>query len=208
MRQFILIIACILIAESMHAHNALLARFDLELVGNKGLLHAQLTQAGVDAAMMKFTDNKIHVNYEDKAYKELIVRYIKEHILIVADGKKLTIGEGGLRLGNHQSDLKFIVDNVPDDIKSLVVRNTAFEENEHHQSIVNISYNGQKVRLILQDANDFERCVLVEENQLTISQLSTVDQQELVLGSSLVLMGLVIVVLMSRKSSMALNSIK
>ena len=117
------------------AHNPLSAKFDVSIKGEYAILTANLSQAGVHQALIKryATTNFDSLSAVD--YKKILVQYIKENTHLVADGSKLSLGEGGVRLGNHQTDLKFVIEQLPSNLKSMEVRLNCFQENENHQTI-------------------------------------------------------------------------
>ena len=157
MKKLLLIwVGMLMISHTIQAHNPLVSRFELKASLEQGaLLDIYLTQAGVHNALEKTYPKLDFTKLSIEAYKKLVVKYIRAHTELIADGKTLTIGVGAIKLGNHETDLRFYIQNYPEKVKKLVVNIDAFKENENHQTIF-WWYTPEKTdKVILSAKNDY-----------------------------------------------------
>ena len=138
------------------AHNPLSARYHLEVDATASILTINLSQDGVNQVLINTYGMEDLKNLDQKAFKERIVAYIKEHFNVAIDNKKLKLDNGGIRLGEHQTDLKFVLDPISRDANALNISISAFEENNNHQSIFSYTIYGKKDRVILSKRNDYQ----------------------------------------------------
>ncbi|WP_281615187.1 hypothetical protein [Flammeovirga sp. SubArs3] len=155
MNKIIFLIVGLCLSYGVKAHNPLSAKFYLEKQDSQGLLSIYLSQDGVDAALLKAYGEKEFENYTVGQYKSLIVRYIKEKFKLNINGKEIILLDGGIKLGKHQTDLKFITTEVPSKIHTLKVQIEAFSENEDHQSLFVYKIGESNGKAILSNRNDF-----------------------------------------------------
>jgi hypothetical protein len=137
------------------AHNPLSARYYLE-AGEKGsVLSIFLSQDGVNKAMKEtYGEDKIKT-LDTKGFKELIVDYIKQKFDFSVNGQAIVLQEGGIKLGSHQTDLKFVLPPLPQPIESMVVDIPAFQENKNHQTIFSYTIYGKRNKVILGKNNNY-----------------------------------------------------
>ena len=133
----ILLLILMSVARLGHAHNPQLATFYLRPLEALWVIEGSFAQYGLHEAMKKHYTYIDLDNVEPAEYKKLTVAYVKSHISIeTKSGRTITLGEGGLRLGNHQTDIRFILTNLPEASENLNVRITCLSENEHHTNIL------------------------------------------------------------------------
>lgn len=157
MRKFLLIVAIALVYSSAVAHNPLTAKFELNATLPEGaILNIYLSQTGLHQALIKYYKQTDFSTISTSEYKKLTVQYLKEHFALVADNEVLKIGEGGIKLGNHQTDLKFLIENYPSKVSNLEVYINAFKENENHHSVFWWKRKDAKTKIILSANNDFQ----------------------------------------------------
>lgn len=138
----------------LHAHNSLSAKYYLNVTKDGSVLSIHLSQVGVHAMMKKLYGEDAH-KMSAEAYKKALVDYIKSHCDLYVGDKKIILGEGGIKLGTHQTDLKFLVD-VPSLAKqNIQVSVPAFRENEYHQTLFAYNIYGKKDKVILSVNNDY-----------------------------------------------------
>lgn len=156
MRSLSLILALAL-SISLGAHNPLTAKFELNASLPQGaVLNIYLSQAGLHQALLKHYTNIDLSTLSENAYKQLCVRYLKEHTALQADKTSLQLGEGGIKLGHHQTDLKFFIENYPPEVHKLKVHISAFQENGNHHSVFWWKKQAEESKLILSKSNAFQ----------------------------------------------------
>lgn len=140
---------------TVFAHNPLSAKYRFEAGEPSSLLTIQLSQRGVDHALIKKYSQEYLDSLNPQAFEELIVKYVKTNFYLAIDGKRLELGAGGIRYGSHQTDLKFVMPAVSGNARKLKIGISAFAENGHHQSIFSYDYYGKEGYLILSQQNGF-----------------------------------------------------
>lgn len=166
MRTFFLIAAIALVSSSVMAHNPLTAKFELDATLQEGaILNICVSQTGLHQALIKYFTNTDFIAVSRTEYKKLVVQYLKEHISIMAEDTLLNIGEGGIKLGSHQTDLKFLIENYPSEVSSLTVNIDAFKENENHHSVFWWKGKEGSAKVILSDKNKYTSSLSFDDNK-------------------------------------------
>ena len=181
MKNLLLIIVLAFISWNANAHNPLTAKVELNTsVAGGGLLHIYLAQAGLDQALIKYNDQTDFSTISEIDYKKLAVQYIKSHIDITANGIPLVIGEGGIKLGSHQTDFKFAMNQVPQNIQSLHAKIDLGKENGNHHTIFWWKQKEGSRKVVLSQRNKFQstlshkQAVVAEEQVNNISDYKSI----------------------------------
>lgn len=146
------------------AHNPLSARYYLESDKQGTFLNIYLSQDGVHQALTQKYGRQVLTQYGSPAFKQVIVHYIKENFSLKADGEPLELLEGGIKLGNHQTDLKFLVTPLSKAVQQLEVHIPAFQENQHHQTIFSYNIYDKVDKVILSEHNNYQSTILLRDN--------------------------------------------
>ena len=158
----------LLYIRSGFAHNPLSAMYYLEVKDNTGILNISLSQVGFQEALTKYYPDTELDKLSEVEYKQLAVAYVKDNFYLRVNGDRIYLLNGGLKLGNHQTDLKFITDKLPKDFSTLDITISAFAENEHHQSIFSWSLNGETDKVILTENNGYSASVEFDDNEMIL----------------------------------------
>ena len=154
----------IFITLSSFSHNPLTSRFELRASLDKGaLLNVYLTQSGVHSALLKKHPSINFPELSSSDYKSLLFKYIKSKVVIFADGEKLNLRYGAIKLGKHQTDMKFFIDNYPNKVQRLEVNIDAFKENGKQYSVFLWYAENKSSKVILSHKNNFS--VYIDLNQ-------------------------------------------
>lgn len=145
------------------AHNPLSARYHLTGTDAGSALAINLSQDGVNTALLKHYNQDYLNALSEQAFKELVVEYVKGNFHLSIDGKEMILGEGGIKLGAHQTDLKFVLPPIQSKPKKLEVNISAFKENGNHQTIFVYNINGLKGKEILSEHKGFDAKILLNE---------------------------------------------
>jgi len=152
----LLFLACIIVPYTMiHAHNPLSASFFLESKENFGILNISVSQTGLHEVIKKKFSEKDVEKLSIDEYKKIVVQYLKENFSLTIDNNNISLLDGGIKLGNHQTDIKFITSELPFQFENILVKIDAFRENNDHQTIFSISLNGYKDKVILGQNNEY-----------------------------------------------------
>lgn len=156
--RFILLIGPLVLS----AHNPLSAKFYLKVDQEASILTINLSQGGVHALMKKLYGDKVNEMGADE-YKKALVQYVKSHCHISFAGQQINLKQGGIKLGSHQTDLKFLVDMPTAVDGSLKAHIPAFSENGNHQTIFVYDFHGTKNKIILSNKNGYKGEVVIGE---------------------------------------------
>ena len=157
MKNLLLIGVLIFLSWNLKAHNPLTAKVELNTsMAGGGLLNIYLSQTGLHEALLKYSKETDFDNISPTAYKRLAVQYIKSHIDITADNIPLVIGEGGIKLGNHQTDLRFSIDRVPQNIQLLDAKIDIGKENGNHHTVFWWKQKEGSRKVVLSTRNQFQ----------------------------------------------------
>ena len=137
------------------AHNPLTAKFELDAIENGAILHIYLSQQGLHQALVKHYSDKDLTTISANEYKKIAVQYVKKHTGIAANQKLLALGEAGIKLGNHQTNFKFLINNYPAEVTDLDLHINAFQENENHHTMYWWKRKGTQAKVILSAKNEF-----------------------------------------------------
>ncbi|WP_405414403.1 hypothetical protein [Maribacter sp. Asnod1-A12] len=167
------------------AHNPLSAVYRLDAKNDGGILKIYLTQAALNKSLKDIYGADYINALSGKEFKELIVGYIKENIFININETRINLEKGGIRYGNHQTDLTFITSTIPNKIENIDLEVTAFKENDHHQTIFCFNKdNVIKEKMVLNSSNDFKNSIVYENHA---------DYSYLMIGVSVMLFILILV---------------
>ena len=185
MRILIIGLIFIISPNFSFGHNPLSARYDLQTSENGSLLTINLSQDGVNKIFLDEYGEEKFAEMTPKVFKELIVAYIKNNFDLSINNEKINLGKGGIKLGSHQTDLKFVLPPVSGEIKEFTVAIPAFQENENHQNIFTYNLNNESNHVILNNYNDYESTVTLIESEQSNNGLWLVLMGCLVLGGIL-----------------------
>lgn len=156
------------VVQSVLAHNPHSSSLRLTVVERGGVLELSLSQYGVEQALIKKYPDMDLKSMEQNEFKENLIQYIKETISFSANGKALKIGSGIIKLGSHQTDVKFKILNIPKEIKYLDADVHCFKENEKQANFLTLSYNGLVCRAKLTKESNFVSHFVVNEHKISI----------------------------------------
>lgn len=155
MYRFILGLIIMISPLSLSAHNTLSAKYYLNVTDEVSVLSVHLSQVGVHAMMKKRYGDQVS-NMSAVDYKKALVDYVKLNCDLWVGDQKITLNQGGIKLGSHQTDLKFLVDMPLLDRQNISVSIPAFRENEYHQTVFAYNLYGKKDKVILGIKNDYQ----------------------------------------------------
>ena len=141
------------------AHNPLSARYHFEAGSLASELTINLSQDGVNQALLQSHDRPELEALPRKAFEELIVAYVKDNFDLSVNGQVVSLKQGGIKLGDHQTDLRFVLPAFTEPIERIKVNIPAFRENDHHQTIFSYVVEGMDGHVILSNENDYRTAV-------------------------------------------------
>ena len=177
-RMIIAVLLCLLSLTNLEAHNPLTAKFELRASLEEGaLLYVYLTQVSVHYALRKQHPDLDFDQVNADEYKRMVVQYLRAHIVLVADNIPLELGYGAIKLGSHQTDLRFYIENYPGQVEKLEVHLNAFQENGHQQTVFWWYTPEESSKVVLSAENGF-REVFDTAEEMRAADLSSVATTE------------------------------
>jgi len=165
-KTFIFCLLTMLTIKMAYAHNPLSATYYLEVNQELGILNVSVSQAGFQEALNKHYPEVEFINLSAIEYKKLAVDYIKGNFNLTVNGNQVQLLNGGLKLGDHQTDLKFITSDLPDEFSTLAITIDAFKENEHHQTVFSLSLHGVSDKVILSEKNNYGTSIEFKDHKI------------------------------------------
>lgn len=187
MKNLLLICTLTFLSWNAGAHNPLTAKVELNTnLEGGGLLNIFLSQAGLNEALLKSANQTDFSTISQVAYKKMAVQYIKNHIEIIADGQPLVIGEGAIKLGSHQTDLRFLINRVPQNIQTLAAKIDIGKENGNHHTVFWWLQKDGSRKVVLSERNDFKSVLGV--NQPVVLEQSTTYGKIAIISFAIILL--------------------
>ncbi|WP_422361050.1 hypothetical protein [Reichenbachiella sp.] len=138
------------------AHNAKIATFTLRDTGAGWLVEMNFAQAGVDATMIEIHGSEKLENLDKKSYQNLIVEYVKSNFNLKVDGEVIKLKNGGIMLGSHQTDLKFVLPEMPPHPGEAQIYIPMFGNTYNHTNLFRIYRGGKNItKFFLSEDNGF-----------------------------------------------------
>lgn len=138
-----------------NAHNPNTASVVISPVKGIWMVQYTISQQGANYALNKHFKNTDLHNLSLKKYKELYIKYIKEHTSLWVDEQKTELASGGIRLGNHQTDMKFLIPNFPKNYEKVKLQLNIFDENDNQNTVVKFVEQNKSFRKVLNHENNF-----------------------------------------------------
>jgi len=149
-------------------HNPLAAKYHIAAGQQASLLTINLSQDGVNHTLIKIYGREHLDTISQLAFEELIVEYIKNNFTLYIDDGEIKLAKGGIKLGSHQTDLKFVLPPIIPNVEKVVISIPAFKENENHQTIFSYDLNGTDHK-ILSSLNNFQSTIMLSQPRRSLS---------------------------------------
>lgn len=161
MKNIIIALVFIISPFLSFGHNPLSAKYHLEAGEKVSLLTINLSQDGVNQVLLKAYSEKELEALSQNEFKALIVNYIKSNFSLSFDKKEIKLKEGGVKLGSHQTDLKFVLPPVSSEVEQIEIHIPAFKENDNHQTIFSYKTNRKADYEILSSKNNYQSTIML-----------------------------------------------
>lgn len=171
MRNIKLILAClfVLFQGQLLAHNANLASIKLIIQEKGTFLDLNMSQYGIEQDLLKNNPNLDLKTISQTELKELIINEIKEHIQLSINGEIISLGTGVIKLGSHVTNLKFVINNLPEIIELIDVKANCFQENKNQINFFTVLYQDKNARAKLFDKNNYQSKFIVTKDEINVS---------------------------------------
>ncbi|MBT8246149.1 hypothetical protein [Winogradskyella sp.] len=156
MQKKIFIIALTLISISVSAHNPNTASVVINPINGVWVAQFTISQEGANYALNSYYADKDLNSIEVAEYKELYIDYLRKKISLIVDDTKVSLSSAGIKLGNHQTDIKFLIPDFPKNYNTIKLNLPMFEENEQQNTVVKFLEDNKSIRKVLNQSNKFE----------------------------------------------------
>ncbi len=146
------------------AHNPLSARYHWQAGEQGSLLTINLSQDGINLALLQTHEQEELERLSQQVFEELIVDYLKANFSLKVNEQQMTLQKGGIKLGSHQTDLKFVLPAITQPLVNLDIAIPAFQENGNHQTIFSYAVGGRTDRVILSEYNDYKASISLQDS--------------------------------------------
>jgi hypothetical protein len=182
-----LILLFFLIAYQAFGHSPMISTMAL-VKDSKGqwTLHISASSEAFQAAL---ADKKM---YDAEAYQNALIQFIKSSTVIRSNLlNPATLNNGQCRLG-HQTDVKFIVDGIPEHTKALTIKNQTFQKLNNHFAILKvIDGKMESNQFVLEPSNKFSADVTLTEDAISIASKNKFNFYYLLLIAPVMLLFLI-----------------
>lgn len=139
-----------------YAHSPNLATFQLKQYNDVWMLEGSFAFVGLDEALKKSDQHRDYSQLDLADYKSEVMGYIRSHInLSNADGSSVTLGDGGIKLGDHQTDVRFVIEDDHFDPMQLTIKISCMSENANQQNVFLFPKNLNRAHQVLSAQNNF-----------------------------------------------------
>ena len=146
------------------AHAPNVATYELGRIGGVWTLDVHLATAGMHEALKQRHPERALSELEPRAYEALLVAAIEQGTAIELEGVPVRLGEGGVRLGAHQTDLRFVLEGAPAEVTRVRARIDALSERGGQHNVLRAPGAPPKTsrHVVLREDNDFsaELCLV------------------------------------------------
>ena len=111
MKKLIFIIALVFISINASAHNPNTASVVISPINGVWVAQFTISQEGANYALNSYYSDKDLNSIEVAKYKELYIDYLRKKISLIVDDTKISLSSSGIKLGNHQTDIKLLLPN-------------------------------------------------------------------------------------------------
>ncbi|WP_420580370.1 hypothetical protein [Reichenbachiella sp.] len=198
------LVAIILLIGSMVfsavAHNAKIATFTLRDTGAGWLVEMNFAQAGIDATMIETHGSEKLEKLDRKSYQNLIVEYVKSNFHLTVDGEIIKLRNGGIMLGSHQTDLKFVLPEMPPHPAEAQVYIPMFGNTYNHTNLFRIYRGGKNItKFFLSEDNGFNVDLSFTSRGIVAVEKEPRPDQFFMLSGGGIMLAIVMVIAFSRK---------
>ncbi|WP_258105130.1 hypothetical protein [Marinoscillum sp. MHG1-6] len=167
-RKIFIVILGMCVVVVGYAHSPNLATFQLKQYNQVWVLEGSFAQFGLNEAMKSHYPELNLSELTSREFKKKAMAYLREGIEVSYPyGKLLRLGEGGIKIGSHQTDVRFVVDDPLADLGALKIVIRCMSENTHQQNVFLYPKSTGIKHRVLSNSNGFTydpKVSPVEEN--------------------------------------------
>ncbi|MBT28139.1 MAG: hypothetical protein CMO01_00660 [Thalassobius sp.] len=175
MKKYITFFILCLCWVNAWAHNTNIACYTLRDTGAGWMIEINFAQAGLLADVKRDMSNSDFAKLNNEELKSHIIEKIQRNFHLEVDGIKVPLRDGGILMGNHQTNLKFILPEIPANPQQMDVSIPMCSETYNHTNIFRIYRGGEKIpKFFLSEDNKFHVALVFSNDKV-----EAVDDSEL-----------------------------
>lgn len=149
------------------AHNAKIATYTLRDTGVGWMIEINFAQAGLLAMAEKDLGETDFAALDEAALKSYLIEQVQQNFSLEVDGINVPLKNGGVLMGNHQTNFKYVLPEIPLNPQQLMVH-IPMCSNVHNQTNIFRIYRGGEhmSKFFLSEDNDFEIQLEFSNNQV------------------------------------------
>ena len=155
LKKLLFIIALAFISISVSAHNPNTASVVIRPINGAWVAQFTISQQGANHALNIYYADKDLSSLSSAEYKELYIAYLRKKIVLIVDNKKIVLSSGGIKLGDHQTDIKFLLPDFPINYNVVDLKMPMFEENGEQNTVVKFLDDKKSIRKVMNQSNEF-----------------------------------------------------
>ena len=156
MKKLLFIIALAFISINACAHNPNTASIVISPINGVWVAQLTISQEGASYVLTSYYADKDLNSIEVAEYKELYIDYLRKKISLIVDNKNIKLSSAGIKLGNHQTDIKFLLPDFPKNYKIVQLNLPIFTENKQQHTVVKIVEKEKSIRKVLNNSSGFK----------------------------------------------------
>jgi hypothetical protein len=137
------------------AHSLSTTAIDLYKVNGLWVAQFTISQEGANIALEETWGQSLQ-SFDAQEFKEKYITYIKERVHLSSNDQTIYLGEGGIKLGAHETKMTFMLPDLAPDFDQLNMHIPLFESLEGQHTIVRIDTEEGQVKAILKSSNSFK----------------------------------------------------
>lgn len=157
MKRLSLIVVVLMVCAKVMAHNPQIVTYTIRNQYNVWFIEASFPQVSVQNALNNKYGEDMVSNYDQTTYRNKVVEIFRGAIQLKANNRQLILGNAAIKLGSHQTDVKFIIENFPglSEEFNLIAEIESLPFNESQQNVVRVMAQNKMERQILSKANGY-----------------------------------------------------
>lgn len=165
------IIAClfVLFQSQLYAHNPNQASIKLIIQEKGAFVDFNMSQYGIEQVLLKKNPNLDLKTISKKELQQLIINEVKGQIQLTSNDKAFDLGTGVIKLGSHETNLKFLIEDLPENIEFIDVKAYCFQENENQVNFFTILYKEKNARAKLFKKNNYQSKFIITQDEIIVS---------------------------------------
>ena len=142
-------------SRSVLAHDPNIATFELYQRGDTWILTTSFVLERARESLATVYPPQPGEEISSLELERRVVEYLRSSVDIWADGVGVPLGTGGIRPGEHQTNVRFILDVMPASPRQLKMNVRSFDDNPEQMQLVIVRWNGKRIQKFLSAENDF-----------------------------------------------------